>query len=526
MFSAFITKHKILLACAFLFLVSFSYRAWDITKQFEVWDEVAVVRYGEIYLGNIADLDFSRDAWLTNKEHPPFSKYFYGATRIVSRKIDYFNTVLDQEYPIGRRYTFQRIISVIVGSISVVLIFLLVKEFYSKKIAFLSALALSFTPYFIGHSKVATQENLISFFTILAVFIFFKALKTNELKNKLYLLAGVVLAVAVSTKYNGFFFLVLFGVLTLINFWPKFKSDWKNVFNNYIIWIPVIVLILFYLMWPWLWSDPIGQFLDSSSRIGSSRFEEYFLGQFPSPHPWYYFFAYFAATTPPILFVGLIAFATKLILNRSKYDIWFGLYFLTPFMASFSPLRMDGIRYIFPIWAPLAIVSTIGLFYLVNLARQSLNIKNKSLLEISTIAFVTLVLVATNIKFHPYYLDYYNFFVGGPKGVYDNRLFDYAYWGEGLRNGVNAVYADSNGAPKSIYLFVTPRHVVPPIEKNLVDAKDIAEADYVVANPTEEWLNKVDTHVMPILEKDFELIYEERLMEAPIVQVYKRKAAN
>lgn len=66
-----------------IFIVAFSFRLWGITTQFEVWDETTVVRYGEEYLNFIRKGDFSKISWSLNKEHPPVSKYFYGASRVV-----------------------------------------------------------------------------------------------------------------------------------------------------------------------------------------------------------------------------------------------------------------------------------------------------------------------------------------------------------------------------------------------------------------------------------------------------------
>ncbi|PJA40766.1 hypothetical protein CO178_01585, partial [candidate division WWE3 bacterium CG_4_9_14_3_um_filter_34_6] len=239
---------------------------WEITKQFEVWDETAVVRVGEIYLDAMKNGDFSKDTWKLNKEHPPFAKYIYGASRIISLNVPYFTNNLDQEYPIGRRYTLQKILSVLIGTISVLLVFLLSKKFFSFEIAVLSSLILSFTPYFIAHSRVPTQENMVSMFTLLSVYIFFIALDSNLLKNKKFIISAIILGMAIATKYNAFFYLILFGLLALITYGENFIKSKKLIFQNYIIFIPFISLLTFYILWPWLWPDPVGRFLDSASR--------------------------------------------------------------------------------------------------------------------------------------------------------------------------------------------------------------------------------------------------------------------
>ena len=316
-----IIKNKNLIIIAVLFLVAFGSRMSGITKQFEVWDESTVVRYGEQYLNFWTNGDFSKKSWSLNKEHPPFSKYFYGVTRIVSLNVPYFSEVLDQDYTVGKRYTLQRIVSAFIGSLSVVLVYLVGSRFYDRKTGIIAALILSFTPYFFAHSRVATQENLVAFLTLLSTFVFFEALRKHKLNSKLFLLTGVVMGFAISTKYNAFFFFIPFAVLALIEFRKEFTNNWRNLLSNKIIWIPFIALAILVATWPWLWSDPVGNFILSIARIERSAFNEYFLGIYPSAHPWYYFFLYFIATTPPVILISIVFFVFKLVYSRGEFDV-------------------------------------------------------------------------------------------------------------------------------------------------------------------------------------------------------------
>ena len=511
-----------LITVTLLFLLSFVFRMWDITKQFEVWDETATVRVGEIQLDYFRSGDFSKESWSLINEHPPFSKYLFGSTRIVSMKVPYFRDIIDQDYPMGRRYTFQRITSAFIASISVLLVFLLARRFYDEKVGVLAALTLSFTPYFIAHSKVATQENLVSFLTLLATLLFFYAIKTQSIFNKLYILSGVTLGLAIATKYNAVFFLLLFFILTIVNFKSIFKKDLKNIFKNRIILIPIISFAVLYVLWPWLWPDPVGRFIESISRVEESRYLEYFLGQFPSHHPWYYFFVYFFATTPPVILFGVILFALKMIFQREKYDLWFMLYFLTPFLSVISPLKMDGIRYIFTIYPALGIVNAIGYYWLIKTLKKFTQITFHQILDIAIPAIVVITLIFTAILDHPYYWDYYNVFVGGPKNVYEKRLFDFGYWGEGLRKGFAFLYEEAKDDPKTVYLKIAPNHVVPPIKDNLKDISEIERADYVIITPTGEWLDQIGLYLEYDFPEHFELVYEDGLSGTSVVSIYKR----
>lgn len=517
-------KKNVLLISIFIFLFSFGYRLWDITKHFEVWDETAIVRVGEIYLNAIKNRDFSYETWKLNKEHPPFSKYVYGSTRFVSLKTPYFTEELDQDYPLGRRYTFQRIFSAFIGSLAVLLLFFIVRRFYSGKVAILSSMTLSLTPYFIAHSRVPTQENLVLFLTLLSTSIYFVALDSKNLKSKYFLVSALILGLAIATKYNAFFFLILFALLALYEFQKDFIKSKVLLFKNYIILVPFIALGVFYLVWPWLWLDPVGRFLSSASRIEDSRYIEYFLGQFPSPHPWYYFFVYLFATTPPVLLLGMFLFTIKLLFSRSKYDVWFFALFLTPLLATFSPLRMDGIRYIFPIYPGLAVISSLGFYWIIDNSKKLIDQTYKFLLDFLIPISVTGALFMTALIYHPYYWDYYNIFFGGPVGVYQNRLFDFGYWGEGLRNGMNYLYENTGSSiesKKTLYVKVLPVHVLPPYRNGIAKVDPIEKADYVIINPAGEWLDKTN-YLDYDFPENFEIVYEETVMDAPIVRVYKR----
>ena len=510
-----------------ILLFSTVYRLWGITKQFEAWDETAVVRNGEIYLDNLRYGRFDSKSWELNKEHPQFSKYFYGATRIVSLKMPYFTKVLDQDYPLGRRYTFQRIVSVFVGTISIFLVYLMAKRFFDKKDAILSALILAFTPYFIGHSRIATQENLIAMITLFATYLFFSAVDKGNLLNKRFLLVGLVAGLAISTKYNAFFFLVLFLLITILERKKLSNGNVKKLFKSHIVLIPLIAGVVFIALWPWLWSNPIGNFFSSlNSRVSIDSYgtpaNEYFLGRYPHNNPWYYFFVYFLATTPIVLLIGVFTFLAKMVYNRERYDTWFLLYFLTPFLAIFSPLKIDGIRYIFPVYPALAVTSAVGLNWGTKKFVHNIKLKYRFLLRNFLLCGVVLSLFFTALIYHPYYLDYYNGLVGGPKKVYEKRLFDFGYWGEGLRGAFFYLNKQAEKKKTNVYYKIVPVHVIPPASKNLKKVDPIEKADYVIINPTGEWVD-VTNYLDYDFPQNFKKVYEETVMDTPIVSIYKRR---
>lgn len=526
-----IKKLKLVIPFLLIVLISAAFRLYDITNQFEVWDEYTVVRYGENYLNFIRKNDFSKDSWSLNKEHPPFSKYFYGASRIVSLNVPLFRDQLDTDYPVGRRYTFQRIISAFIGVLSVIILYLFVKEFLGKKSALLSSVFLGLNTYHIAHSRIATQENLVCFLTLTATYLFYKAVKSDNLFNLWYLGSGVFLGLAISTKYNALFFIILFAVIFVLAKWKILFKNRQNLYKNYAILTPLIAVLILILIWPWLWSNPISQFLASTAtRVDPSRAykpsTEYFLGVYPHNSPWYYFFVYFLATTHPVYALGLIFFIIKvtreLLSRKLRYDFWFLLYFLTPFLATFSPLKMDGIRYIFTIFPALSVISAIGTIYLIKLLKEKLNFSFE--FRFLIISGLIYALIQTNLNFYPFYLDYYNDFYGGTENVYNSRLFDFGYWGEGLRDAVRFINSDAKTGD-IVRVNAVPLHVLPTFREGITQSH-LGNPNYIIVNPTGEWLNVADNSPKLNPKDDYKVVFEEKLFDVPMVQVLKLQKSN
>ena len=85
-------------------------------------------------------------------------------------------------------------------------------------------------------------------------------------------------------------------------------------------------------------------------------------------------------------------------------------------------------------------------------------------------------------KISPYYLDYYNELVGGPKIVSDTRMFQIGWWGEGVREA--AYYVRDNGKKgSSVGLAVVPVEVAPPLPGFQVESYSNSKIyDYVLVS--------------------------------------------
>ena len=74
-------------------------------------------------------------------------------------------------------------------------------------------------------------------------------------------------------------------------------------------------------------------------------------------------------------------------------------------------------------------------------------------------------LIFEQVKIFPYYLDYYNQFVGGTSGAI-RKGYDFSWWGEGQREA--GLWVNQNAPDgSSVGLIVSPRYVFPRIRLGL-----------------------------------------------------------
>jgi len=233
-----------------------------------------------------------------------------------------------------------------------------------------------------------------------------------------------------------------------------------------LIFFPVIALFTFVALWPWLWSEPYWQLNKILTYYKDYHIYEYFLGKFirpPVPPPVYYHLFYFLATTPVLILILLVSFVHKTIKNRTFYLFALALWLVIPFLMSFVGLKQDGIRYIYPIYPPLSLIGAIGLFYLSDAFPLP---RYRRVMGYLFSSLVVGYLVVTCLIIHPYYLDYYNEIVGGPKNVYKHRWFEIGWWGEGIKEAVE--YVNKNAPPGSyIWFQVRPSHEIAPLNPSL-----------------------------------------------------------
>ncbi len=504
-----IKTHKFVI---FFIILFFVIRLFELNQVGETWDEIAKIRNGQLHLKAVANLDFSYNTWVIHKEHPPFGKVLLALPTYLS-KVGV--TILDDKvYEQSKQYNLARLVSLIFACGTLFLTYLISKRWFNKNVAWLSVIGLAMFPHFVAHSFIATLESPQTFFTTLLFFVLIYFENSSKLKD--FFIIALVIALGLLVKLSSMFFLPLPFLFSLTRIvisptsWRITGDPLKNLFKKNLI-IYFVALILFVLFWPWLWANPILRFIETLGHFNVQR-TEYFLGHLVNP-PFYYYLYYFAISVPVIYFVGFIL-GIKNIFSR-RYLLIF-IWFLLPFLASFSGFKQNGVRYLHSSFPAFSILVAVGFEHLI------LDIRRKYILL--AILFVSLVM--TNISVSPYYLDYYNIFVSGSSasgnGVYVNRLAQFGWWGEGTKQAIIFLnkYTKDN---VTLCIKVSPAHVLPKINKNYkvyYDDSNVLSctSDYLLINTLDQWTKNytVDTKI-------YENIYESKASDAPLVQIFKHK---
>jgi len=265
--------------------------------------------------------------------------------------------------------------------------------------------------------------------------------------------------------------------------------------------LPALPMVVLFAVWPWLWREPFGQLL-VTLKHWDYPIREWFLGRLCQP-PVYYFPVYFAVTTPVLLLVPFGAFFHMAWRRRSFVDLLILLWFLTPFLWTASVLKQDGVRYIYNMYPPMALMVAIGLDHMLRAVG--------ALRKVAAVGVAAAYLGIQCWLVHPYYLDYYNEAVGGTKGVWERSWFEVGWWGEGQKPCFDHINANAEEGATFDTIGVV-NHTVDALRPDLV---------YSTKDP--DWLIRDYQTPAEVEQADYVEVFRVEVDAAPLAIVYLRK---
>jgi hypothetical protein len=417
---------------------------------------------------------------------------------------------------------------------------LLCIRYQNQTIALIGATFLVLSPRIFGDAFFNDKDLVFLSLFVIASFTLMQWL--NKPTYKSLIAHAFACALAIDVRIMA----IILPAMTIgiVPLWQKEQgTQLKKIVAQIALYIICLILLVI-AFWPWLWTNPLGHFLEAFWRM--ARFENVmemrFLGKIidGGKLPWTYVPVWLGVTTPflyTILFiVGVLAIARQTfkagwqVLRQAGpfQDLIFIVLFFAPLGAVIvlHSVLYNGWRQMYFIYPAFIVIATRGLVALWNLAKKG------RFLKPALVITVTLCLSYTAywmVRWHPYQYLYFNVLAGQ-----SSKRFDVDYWGVAYREQILAVLNQDPAKRYAIYdaysdgpIFDNPKRIhwglwqLPhginilnlPAEQRARIIGDRTEAcsDYVfttlMGNRQQYLLNKPEFSIFHELKVDGQIVY-------------------
>ena len=486
-----------LLVFCLLFAGALTVRMYDLNEAGRTWDEDVYWAAGRNYVQNLLAGDTRSESWAWNNEHPGFGKWIYGPGTLL----------MD-------RFAASRATAAIIGALTCALLFLVGRDLISRRVGLLGAGLAAVLPHLLAHHKILGLEAPSGLLYLLTIWFFFRSLRRKG-NTGYHLAAGVCAGLLISTRVSNLSVLVVIGALYLALNRRAIFGEGRFPMPVTLGLAPLIALFTFFLVWPYLWENPMKHLGEMLVHWDTDKYLEWFFGRKQKP-PWYYFPLYFSVTMPAAVLAAWGLSLVRVAWRRDLGHITLLLWFLAPYVVMLSPLARDGVRYLVPSLLAACLLAGAGLEWLAmgiaRLARRARLATPVTAFGGAALCFYSLYCGST---VHPYYLDYYNEFTGGPAKVAARHTFEIGWWGEGIKEACDYI---GRVAPlgSRVWGYLHPTHVI-ALRDDLKRVNGPGQADYIMFNDLFNTRPKMPNH---------RVIYVVRAAGAPLVWVYERTDLN
>ncbi|MBI5049222.1 MAG: glycosyltransferase family 39 protein [Deltaproteobacteria bacterium] len=490
-------NHLIIILVFFLLSIFFIQATTSVLKRSNTWDESGHLLSGYAYVKSRIDY--------LEPSHPvlgrliPALPLLFFDLRFEPGKVNAQNAPGSDFYPYSLKFLFEnntdgkklffysRVFMIALGIILGIHIFIWAKMLYGNKGGLLALFFYALCPNILAHSGLVTTDFPLTVFFFISLFYLY--LLTDKITILRAVLAGISLGLALTAKYSALLLSLPYMAAFLYIFLKKDIniSNGLSIYKKNIL-IPAVFVLILLTSYLTIWSvygfdyrsdilaakpeNEIGRtvfiwegnktqsamlntILDGSRRFhllpesyiyGLYRFlsradeghAAFLMGEYSGHGWWYYFLMAFLIKTPiPVLylFLGSLLFLVRY-KNKASTVIFLILPVILLFFVSTRQHINIGLRHILPIYP---------LIYVLIGSLTNINISRKRLASI-ILALAMIWSVWTSINIYPYYLAYFNEFIGGPKNGYKYLVDSNLDWGQDLP-GLKE-YMDSNSIKK------------------------------------------------------------------------------
>ncbi len=406
--------------------------------------------------------------------------------------------------------------------------------------AIVSGASLSLYPLFFSESHFNVKDPPeTAFFGLTIILFYFGVTKNNW---KLIIASAVFSALALGTKFNAIFIAPILGIWLIFYLITLLISKGRKIIskNNLkkilplilsLIVYPVITLGIFYILWPYLWADPVKNItviINYYRQIGTgvpSESANYLVAGWNTyPILWIIY------TTPiPILFLAAVGGVTAFfsVFKKNHFALLVLVWFIAPILRVSVPKSViyGGIRQIMEFVPAMAVLAGIGAWFLIK-AATSVNGKVLPKLMALGVAASLLFVVYEMVKIHPNENVYFNQIIGGLSGA---RAKNIPSWGNAFGNvylqGVK--WLNDNAEPNAkLGMAVTSMSNVPKLKLRT----DIIFFNGYWSGPNHqgEYTMEMDYDWWPKLWYSFQYydvfmtpVYEAKVDGVPLLKIWK-----
>ena len=373
------------------------------------------------------------------------------------------------------------------------------KRFNNFYLSFLSILLIILSPRIFGESFYNSRDI---FFMSLFIFYSYSAYIFLEKKNySNVIIFSILTALLINTKILGIIPIALFSLIYIYNFLNTSKKlvNEKKIIISFIF----TTIISIYILWPYLWANPIVNLYLAFKNIlvlhENLIVVNYYFGNYIQSDmmPWHYRTVWFIITTPIIILllfiIGMISQSFKIFdalkksLNKNynfNNNLFFDLYFFFTFVITFflvielNASKFGGWRHLYFLY-PIVIYFSI---YCIKFLKNQFTNK----LSIIILFFLLTINMTFNffwvLKNHPNQYLYFNLL----NKKYFMKNFDLDWWGVTHKTIIDYilknddsdkiyVYAKGFTNLRDTYLYLSEENKSRIILSNFSDAKYIID---------------------------------------------------
>ncbi len=351
-------------------------------------------------------------------------------------------------------YYLRHFLTFLLFFIGVAFFYKIASDRFNKSIAFSGVILLVLSPRIFADSFYNSKDIALLSGMIISVYTLLSFTKKPNLPRAV--LHALACAFAVGIRLPGLIILpITFGFFIM----DTFLLSQKRVRQNRMIMLLLFVLLFSgftVLLWPYLWSNPIGNFISAFSNF--SHFQRLsdtvlYLGNYtPDKYvPWHYPLVWIGISTPLVyiaLFLLGVVFTTGQFFRNVfafyknyRTDLLFFAWFFGPLLMviGLNSTLYDGWRQLYFIYPAFLLAALVGLEGLLAYGRKRYWLK----FVILIFGIVNLVSILRFMIYnHPYQNLYFNELVGSMENA--KQLFEMDYWGLTFREGLEYIAANDN----------------------------------------------------------------------------------